>query len=118
MKEVSVSNSVRRSEQHAFKSVMTRKMRLLITKVYALHPEANYHLWNRHQHLQFTPEIIQRSFSTEYVTAGTDKLSFGLGQWFPNCGGRPPGGGARDPQGGGARGAKLFYSLKINKKQV
>jgi hypothetical protein len=27
----------------------------------------------------------------------------------------PLGGGARDPQGG-ARGAKLFYSLKINKK--
>jgi hypothetical protein len=30
-----------------------------------------------------------------------------LEQWFPKCGARPP--------GWGARGAKLFYSLKINK---
>jgi hypothetical protein len=30
---------------------------------------------------------------------------FPSGQWFPKCGARPPG-------GGGARGAKLFHSLK------
>jgi hypothetical protein len=39
----------------------------------------------------------------------------GLTQWFPNCGAFPPG-GAQEILKGGARGAKLFYSLKINKK--
>jgi hypothetical protein len=41
-----------------------------------------------------------------------DEVCFGyirLGQWFPKSGAPPP-------PGGGVRGAKLFYSLKINKK--
>jgi hypothetical protein len=38
-----------------------------------------------------------------------------LKQWFPECGLRPPG-GAQEILKGGARCAKLFYSLKINKK--
>lgn len=58
MKEVSVAISVHRREKRAFKSMMTRKMQLLITKVYALHPEAKHHVQYRHQHIQFTPEII------------------------------------------------------------
>jgi hypothetical protein len=37
-----------------------------------------------------------------------------LGQWFPKFGARPLGGGAQEILKGGARGAKLFYSLKIN----
>jgi hypothetical protein len=37
-------------------------------------------------------------------------------QWFPKCGAPPRGGGAQEILKAGARGAKLFYSLKINKK--
>jgi hypothetical protein len=40
---------------------------------------------------------------------------YSLGQWFPKCGARPPG-GAQEILKGGARGAKLFYSQKINRK--
>jgi hypothetical protein len=37
-----------------------------------------------------------------------------LRQWFPKCGARPPG-EAQEILKGDARGAKLFYLLKINK---
>jgi hypothetical protein len=37
-------------------------------------------------------------------------------QWFPKYGAPPPWGAQEILKGGGARGAKLFYSLKINKK--
>jgi hypothetical protein len=40
-----------------------------------------------------------------------------LHQWFPKCGARPPG-GVQEILKGGARGVKLFYSLKINKKNT
>jgi hypothetical protein len=39
----------------------------------------------------------------------------GLAQWFPKCGAPPPW-GAQETLKGGARGVKLCYSLKINKK--
>jgi hypothetical protein len=35
----------------------------------------------------------------------------------PKVWGAPPGGGAQEILKGGARGAKLFYSLKINKNK-
>jgi hypothetical protein len=44
-----------------------------------------------------------------------------LRHWFPKCGAHPPEGGCVCVQEiikGGAKGAKLFYSLKINNTQV
>jgi hypothetical protein len=57
-------------------------------------------------------------YQEKYIISSSFKFNMqiiSLRQWFPKCGARPPG-GAEEIHKGGARGAKLFYSLKINKK--